>query len=234
MRMLIYDYGFWTAVLANVLFFGLFVLAFLQPRRRVEWRSLGVFSAFLVALFAEMYGFPLTIYLLTGLLGRNYPAFFPFAHESGHLWVTLLGGGEGMLAIIHLISNSLMLGGLVLMGIGWWKIHRAKGALVTTGIYRPIRHPQYLALFAIILGSLIQWPTLPTLLMAPILLVVYSRLARREERELEGRFGEDYQRYKARTPAFLPFRRPRRVLPVEEETIPSRAAGSWPWETPGP
>jgi len=139
--MLIYDYGLWMAVLVNVLFFGLFALAFLQPRKRVEWRSLGIFSAFLVALFAEMYGFPLTIYLLTGLLGRKYPAFFPFTHESGHLWVTLLGGGERMLAVIHLISNSLMLGGLVLMGIGWWQIHSYCGSGRSKGEPSPQGQP---------------------------------------------------------------------------------------------
>jgi len=209
LRDMIYDYGIWPAVVANVALFGLFSLAFLRPRRRIEWRSMGVWSAFLVALFTEMYGFPLTIYLLTSVLGDRYPALFPFAHMSGHLWVTLLELGPTALRVIHLASNTLMLGGLALMGIGWWQVHKARGGLVTTWLYRLVRHPQYTALFAIMLGALIQWPTLPTIVMAPTLVAAYVRLARREEAEMQTTFGPPYEAYRIRTPAFLPLGRRR-------------------------
>src|SRR3972149_11081715 len=117
LRDLVYDYGLWPAGVTNRALSGLSPLAFLRPRRRIEWRSMGVWSAFLVALFTEMYGFPLTIYLLTSALGDRYPALFPFEHTSGHLWVTLLNLNPAALGPIHLVSNALMLGGLAIMGI---------------------------------------------------------------------------------------------------------------------
>lgn len=202
-----YDYGYWTIAVLNIVFFGLFVLAFLKPRKKAEWRSMGVFSAFITALFAEMYGFPLTIYIFSSLLGGKLGVTNPFGHANGHLWGTLLGFSDRGKLLICNIGNSFMLFGLILMGKGWWQIHRAKGALVTSGIYRYIRHPQYLGLFMIILGMLVQWPTLATILMAPILLWIYYRLAIREEKELEDQFGEVYLQYRTSTPAFLPFYR---------------------------
>ena len=53
-------------------------------------------------------------------------------------------------------------------------------------------------------GFLVQWPTLLTLAMFPVLTYMYVRLARREEREVAAEFGPEYQRYAARTPAFIP------------------------------
>ncbi len=99
-----YGYGFWSLVAFNAAFFILFVVSFLTPLRRREWRSFGVFSAFILALFTEMYGFPLTIYILTAVLGSRYPVFNPFSHASGHLWVVLFGGGTTMMTAIHLVS----------------------------------------------------------------------------------------------------------------------------------
>ena len=199
-----YGYGFWSLVVLNAAIFVLFVLSFLTPIKRREWRSFGVFTAFVVALFTEMYGFPLTIYILTAVLGSRYPALNPFSHASGHLWITLLGGGAGMSALIHLVSNGLMLGGLLLMGAGWRRIHRAKGELVTGGVYAWVRHPQYAGLFLVTVGMLVQWPTIITAAAWPVLLAVYYRLARREEREAEERFGEPYRAYRAQVPMFVP------------------------------
>ncbi len=201
-----YDYGMWGAVIANALFFLFFAVSFLAPKGKFEWRSMGVFTAFIVALFTEMYGFPLTVFILTSLLGSKYPGLDPFSHRSGHLLLTFLGGGELLLAMIHLISNGLMFLGFLMMGMGWWKIHRAGVALVTDGIYRWVRHPQYVGLFLVSAGLLIQWPTIPTLLSWPILMGVYYRLAKREEREMVMRFGESYLGYKKRVPGFFPFR----------------------------
>lgn len=199
-----FGYGFWSLVAVNAALFIFFVLSFLAPVKRREWRSFGVFSAFVIALFTEMYGFPLTIYLLTAVLGSRYPALNPFSHASGHLWITFLGGGAWMSVLIDLVSNGLMLGGLLLMGAGWRQIHRASGALVTDGVYAWVRHPQYAGLFLITVGMLIQWPTIVTGATWPVLLAVYSRLARREEREAEARYGKAYRAYRARVPMLVP------------------------------
>jgi protein-S-isoprenylcysteine O-methyltransferase Ste14 len=199
-----YGYRFWSLVVFNAAFFVVFTLSFLTPLRRREWRSFGVYSAFIVALFTEMYGFPLTIYVLTSVLGSRYPALNPFSHASGHLWVALFGGGAAMMSAIHLVSNGLMFGGLAIMASGWHRIHAGRGALVTEGIYRLVRHPQYSGLFAITIGLLIQWPTIVTALTWPVLVLMYVRLAHREEAEAALLFGEAYRVYAERVPRFLP------------------------------
>lgn len=199
-----FGYGFWSLVVFNAAFFVIFVLSFLTPLRRREWRSFGMYSAFIVALFTEMYGFPLTIYILTSILGSRYPVLNPFSHASGHLWVTLLGGGATMMTAIHIVSNLLMFGGLLIIHRGWRRIHRAQGALVTDGLYAWVRHPQYSGLFLITIGLLIQWPTIVTALTWPILLAMYVRLARKEETDMDRQFGGAYRAYAARVPRFVP------------------------------
>ena len=199
-----YAYGMWIAVIFNIALFLFFAFSFLIPKKRREWRSLGVFSAFIVALFAEMYGFPLTIYILTSLLGNYYPVDNPFSHINGHLWVALLGGSKLAWAFVMLISNAVIFGGFALMWKGWKQIHSAKGEMITDGIYRYLRHPQYAGLFLAIIGTMIQWPTFATVLMVPILFLVYYRLARREERDMEEQFGARYLEYRKQTPTFIP------------------------------
>jgi methanethiol S-methyltransferase len=199
-----YGYGFWSLVVFNAAFFVIFTLSFLTPLRRREWRSFGVYSAFIVALFTEMYGFPLTIYILTAVLGSRYPALNPFSHASGHLWVALLGGGTTMMTAIHIVSNALMFGGLIIINCGWSRVHRAQGGLVTDGIYAWVRHPQYSGLFLITIGLLIQWPTILTAFTWPILLFVYVRLSKREEADMEQQFGEIYRAYAVGVPRFIP------------------------------
>ena len=199
-----YAYGFWSLVIVNVGLFVFFLLSFLAPTKKREWRSMGVTTAFIVALFTEMYGFPLTIYILTAWLGGNYPVLNPFSHASGHLWLTFFGGGPTMMVWIHIISNGLMIAGFLIMSASWQKIHAAQGELVTGGPYRYVRHPQYSGLFLIIIGLLIQWPTIITALMSPVLFYVYYRLSRREEAEVGAQFGDRYRQYQARTPMFIP------------------------------
>ncbi len=199
-----YAYGFWSLVAVNVGLFAFFILSFLAPLKKREWRSMGVTLAFFVALFTEMYGFPLTIYILTGILGSKYPALNPFSHASGHLWLVLFGGGPVMMAVIHLISNALVIIGFAIMWKGWKLIHGGHGGMVVDGPYAYVRHPQYTGLFIVMVGMLIQWPTIITALMFPVLIYVYYRLSRREEEEMMKTFGDEYRWYREMTPMFLP------------------------------
>ncbi len=199
-----YAYGMWPFVVINTAIFIFFVLSYLKLKKRREWRSMGAFSAFTVALFTEMYGFPLTIYILTSTLGSKYPVINPFSHINGHLWVALSGGSTAMWGFVMLLSWSAMIGGLVIMGKAWKQIHKANGELVTSGLYRLVRHPQYFGLFLITVGFLIQWPTIITAAMWPILMLMYYRLARREEKKIESRFGDQYVTYRQQVPMFWP------------------------------
>jgi len=199
-----YSYGMWVVAAFNVGIFLFFILSFLKPRGGQEWRSMSVVTAFLVALFAEMYGFPLTIYLLSGWLGDAYPVLQPFSHKFGHLWVVVFGGSDLAWAVVMGLSLVLMIMGYLLLSKGWTQIHAARGGLITDGIYAYARHPQYTGLFLVIIGFLVQWPTLLTVIMAPILLFAYVHLARVEERRAEAEFGEAYNEYVRKTPAFFP------------------------------
>jgi protein-S-isoprenylcysteine O-methyltransferase Ste14 len=201
------SYGLWSLVIINSLVFIIFAFSFTHPATGRDWRSFGAFSAFIVALFTEMYGFPLTIYLLSGWLGSRFPGLDLLSHDSGHLWHTLLRmKGNPHVDPLHLLSSAFIFGGFVLLSSAWHVLYKAQREhlLATTGPYARLRHPQYAAFILIMLGFLLQWPTIPTLLMFPILVLMYVRLARREEREAFKEFGETYTLYAAQTPPFFP------------------------------
>ncbi len=201
-----YAYGLWGSVILNILVFGIFTYTAFKPTTIRDWRTLGAFTAFMVALFSEMFGFPLTIYFLTSILGSKYPVLDPFTHLNGHLWVALAGGSTIVYSILHPLSNVIIFSGLIVIAIGWKGIHSGNGELVTSGIYKYIRHPQYSGFVLMIVGFLIQWPTIITLIMAPILLVMYTKLAKKEEKKMVELFGEKYEEYRKQVPAFIPKR----------------------------
>lgn len=206
-------YGLWPLVIVNVAIFALFALSFYKPRTARDWRSFGAFTAFLAALFTEMYGFPLTIYLISGWLIKRYPGIDLFSHDTGHLWETLFGWkGDPHFTWLHLLSEGLIALGFVLIASAWNVLYHTQRThqVANVGPYAYVRHPQYVGFMIIMLGFLTQWPTLITIVMFPVLVFMYKRLARREEKEALMEFGEIYQNYAARTPAFIP-----RLLPYE-------------------
>lgn len=200
-------YGLWSLVIINSIIFVFFAFSFFKPKTRTDWRTFGTFSAFIVALFVEMYGFPLTIYLFSGWLTRHYPQIDFFSHDNGHLLHNLLGlKGNPHFDILHIASNIFIIAGFILLSSSWRVLYGAQHVktLAVIGPYRYVRHPQYAAFTLIMLGFLLQWPTLPTLIMFPILVISYARLAIREEHDVEKQFGEAYRSYAKITPRFFP------------------------------
>ena len=211
-------YGLWSLVILNSLVFIIFAFSFAKPQSARDWRSFGAFSAFLVALFAEMYGFPLTIYLLSGWLGSRVPGFDFLRHDAGHLLEVLFGWrANPHFGPFHILSNVLIFGGFVLLAKSWRVLYEAQRnhSLALTGPYARVRHPQYIAFVAIMLGFLVQWPTVLTVVMFPVLVLMYGRLALTEEREMLAQFGGEYAEYAQRTPRFMPARRSS-AMPVRE------------------
>lgn len=200
-------YGLWTLVIFNSAIFIMFAFSFFKPATARDWRTFGAYSAFIIALFVEMYGFPLTIYLLSGWLQTRFPQLDLLSHNSGHLWSTLLGDkGDPHFSIPHIASYIFIGYGFYLLSTAWHVLYHAQRnhQLATTGPYARIRHPQYLAFIMILLGFLLQWPTLLTLIMFPILLIMYGRLAVTEETEMRSQFGAIYNNYAQKTPRFIP------------------------------
>lgn len=200
-------YGLWPLVAINSAVFIIFAFSFFKPRTARDWRTFGAFSAFLIALFTEMYGFPLTIYLLSGWLTARIPGFNIYSHDAGHLLEMLFGWRSNPhFGPFHLLSGIFIVGGFVLLASAWKALYAAQRShtVAVNGPYARIRHPQYAGFVLIMTGFLLQWPTVPTLLMFPILVWMYVRLARHEECEAQAEFGEAYECYAVNTPAFFP------------------------------
>lgn len=200
-------YGLWSLVVINSAVFIIFAFSFFNPRTSRDWRTFGTFSAFLIAMFTEMYGFPLTIYLLSGWLTAKIPGFNIYSHDAGHLLEVLFGWRSNPhFGPFHILSSVFIGGGFILLASAWKVLYAAQRGhtLAVTGPYARTRHPQYAGFVLIMFGFLLQWPTILTLVMFPVLVYMYARLARREEHEVAAEFGEPYARYAARVPAFFP------------------------------
>lgn len=200
-------YGLWSLVFINSVIFIFFAFTFFKPQTKRDWRSFGAFSAFLVALFAEMYGFPLTIYVLSGWLQSRYPGVDWFSHDAGHLVEMMFGWkANPHFGPFHILSFVFIGGGFWLIAAGWKVLYEAqrRHMLAVSGAYAYVRHPQYVGFVLVMFGFLLQWPTLLTLAMFPVLVFMYFRLARTEEREALAEFGPVYERYMHDVPAFVP------------------------------
>ena len=106
----------------------------------------------------------------------------------------------------HLLSFAFIIGGFVLISAGWRVLYQAQRErrLASWGVYARVRHPQYVGFVLVMFGFLLQWPTILTLLMFPLLVTMYVRLARHEEAEAHRTFGAAYDAYAAATPAWFP------------------------------
>ena len=201
------SYGLWLLVVINSAVFIIFAFSFFKPQTKRDWRSFGAFSAFVLALFTEMYGFPLTIFFLSGWLQSNWPDIDWFAHDSGHLPEMMFGWeANPHFGPFHMLSFIFIGGGFWLISVAWHHLWAAQkqGKLAVTGPYARVRHPQYVGFVLIMLGFLVQWPTLLTLAMFPVLVWMYVRLARSEEADSRDAFGQAYERYAKSVPAFIP------------------------------
>jgi len=213
-------------VVINSLIFIIFAFSFTKPRTKRDWRSFSAFSAFIVALFAEMYGFPLTLFLLSGWLSSKFPEVNWLTHDAGHLLEMMFGWKVNPhFGPFHIASFVLIGWGFWLLSVAWPVLYRAQrdGRVAREGIYARIRHPQYVGFFLVMTGFLLQWPTLLTLAMYPILILVYARLSITEERDSLKRFGEAYARYMVSVPRFIPRRR-RTVARAGSSGSPARMA----------
>lgn len=201
------SYGLWSLVIINSLVFIIFAFSFTKPKSSRDWRSFGGFSAFIVALFTEMYGFPLTIYFIYPWLSARFPNIDFLAHNSGHLFEDFFGwGGDPHFGPFHIASYILIIFGFTLLSMAWKVLYKAQSehTLAISGPYVYVRHPQYIGFMMIMFGFFLQWPTILTLIMFPILVFMYTRLAKSEEKDSLKEFGESWIKYAEKTPAFIP------------------------------
>ena len=190
----------WLLVTANVIFFTLFFVL-LQYRRKLPRLPSSIYLAFIVALYAEMFGLPLTMYILMGVFG------LPDIYNLEFLLTQVMGEQQFHIIFHYYVfpASQVIMGiGMLLVIFGWKEIYEGKGKLVTTGIYRYVRHPQYVGFLLITLGLNVWWLTIITLALWPVVIIVYYKLAKKEEKDAEEEFGEEYLEYKRRVPGWIP------------------------------
>ena len=194
-------YGNWFGVVVWVLIYGVFIL-FTPFYKKSQRKPTTAFLAFVIAYALEMFGIPMSMYFVAWAFGRQLP--------DGILWGHTLNSYIGHWGMYICIALNVI-GGVIII-CGWQKIYKeywkhdaGQGRIVTSGVYRYIRHPQYSGFLLIALGMIFEWATIPLLIMYPILIVIYYRLAKREERDMLAEFGAEYEEYRKRTKMFIPF-----------------------------
>ena len=193
--------GAWGLALIVIVVVSWFLYRYLAPKTWKEWASAGVVQAFIIALYAEMYGFPLTIYLLVRFFGLDQ------TNLNASLWSTLLGMGEMGMMVAMIFGYILLFTGIGIFMEGWRELHRARkeNRLVTDRLYGLVRHPQYIGLFLALFGEgVVHWPAIFSVALFPVIVVAYYFLARSEERNVEEQFGDEYRAYRNRVPMFIP------------------------------
>jgi protein-S-isoprenylcysteine O-methyltransferase Ste14 len=193
--------GVWPLAVFMIVIASWIFYRYLAPKTWREWASAGLVQAFIIALYAEMYGFPLTIYFLVRYFGLDSNDL------NANLWSSLLGvGGFGMM-ISMVLGYLLLFVGIGIFIQGWRELYRArqKKQLVTTGLYRFVRHPQYTGLFIGLFGEgVVHWPTLFSDGLFPIIVFAYYLLSRSEEKKVLEQFGDEYRAYQIEVPMFIP------------------------------
>jgi protein-S-isoprenylcysteine O-methyltransferase Ste14 len=201
---------FWVAAAISIVVVSWFFYRYVVPKGWREWTRAGIVQAFVISFYAEMYGFPVTIYLLARIFNLDVAGDF----WDGNLWIYLTGTPAAML-VSMIIGYTIALFGITLLIAGWREVYRAnkEGRLATGGPYSVVRHPQYTGIFIILFGEgVVHWPTVFSLTAFPIIVIAYVLLARKEERQMVEKFGDQYREYQSQVPMFLPHWRDWRVF----------------------